>query len=308
MYSALGYDRQVARAFTHATGVGIDLVHLSTGPLLARVQAEAARPQWDVLWFDGNLPMHVLAKDGQLSCGWTPRAAYTAQGRALLPGDRCYAPVGVTYAGVVLVNTRRLAPSAWPRSWTALADPVLRGRVGMNNPAISGPTYPYVAGILQTLGPQAGRHYFESLTANGLRVFPTNSVTLRALQYGQIEVAIVQSSAAVGFARRFRGFKVIAAPPSAELPSNIAIGARVPAETLRQARRFVQFVLSRAGQRVMQSADPAGDSNYQPLLRGVPPVAALAGLRGVRSLVLKPAKWGAREPEVVSWFTAHVAR
>lgn len=308
VYAAMGYDRPAVRAFTRATGIAVNLVHLSTGPLLARVQAEQARPQWDILWFDGNLPMHVLASEHQLSCGWSPHAAYTSQGRALQPRTRCYAPVGVTYAGVLLVNTRRLPMREWPRTWSSLASPALRAKIGMNNPAISGPTYPLVAGILESLGSRRGRRYFKRLAANGLKVFPTNSVTLRALQYGQIDVAIVQSSAALGFAQRTPGFKVIAAPPSAELPSDIAIGAHVSGRTLREARRFVRFVLSPAGQRVLQSGDRTGDSNYQPLLRGVRPPATLARLRGVHPLVLDPAKWGPREAQVVSWFTAHVAR
>ncbi len=307
VYAAMGYDGKVARAFTRATGIHVELVHLSTGPLLARVQAEAARPRWDVLWFDGNLPMHELASRHQLDCGWRPDVRYTPQGLALLPTDRCYLPVGVTYAGVMLVNTRRLPRSGWPQRWGDLAKPALHGKIGMNNPAVSGPTYPVVAGMMQRLGLKAGEQYFERLKANGLRIYPKNSVTLRALRYGQIDVAVVQSSAAVGMAAREPGLQVIPAPPSVELPSDLAIGAQVHGQTLSAARRFVQFVLSPAGQKVMQAGDVSADSNYQPLLVGVRPVPALARLTGVRPLVLNQYRWGPLEPKVVFWFTAHVA-
>ncbi|MDA8363072.1 MAG: extracellular solute-binding protein [Gammaproteobacteria bacterium] len=308
VYAAMGYDARVARAFTHATGIRVNLVHLSTGPLLARVQAEAAHPQWDVLWFDGNLAMRQFARHRQLSCGWLPAVHYTPQGRALLPADRCYFPVGVTYAGMMLVNTRRLPQGDWPLQWRDLTKPALYGKVGMNNPAISGPTYPFVAGMMQHLGLKAGERYFERLKANGLKIFPRNSVTLRALQYGQIDVAVVQSSAALGLATKEPGLRVIPAAPSAELPSDLAIGARVQGRTLQSARRFVQFVLSPAGQKVLQEGDVSADSNYQPLLTGVRPVSALAKLTGVRPLVLNPAQWGPLEPKVVFWFTVHVAR
>ncbi len=306
VYAAMGYGARLAHAFSQATGIRVNLVHLSTGPLLARVQAEAARPQWDVLWFDGNLAMREFAHRRILACGWRPAVDYLPQGRALLPPDRCYYPVGVTLAGVVLVNERRLPQKAWPRRWSDLLDRSLRDKVGMDNPAISGPTYPFVAGMMQHLGTAGGKRYFSRLKANGLRVFPRNSATLRALQYGQIDVAVVQSSAALGMAARHPGLRVLAPSPSILLPSDIAIGAGVHGPKLRAARRFVQYVLSPAGQKILLTDKATADSNYEPLLARVHPPAVLAPLAGVHALVLDPAKWGPMEPAIVNWFTAHV--
>lgn len=48
VYAAIGYDQKVVDAFTKATGIPVKLVDLSTGPLIARVQAEKQNPQWDV--------------------------------------------------------------------------------------------------------------------------------------------------------------------------------------------------------------------------------------------------------------------
>lgn len=308
VYAAMGYDQHVVQAFTAATGIPVNLVHLSTGPLLARVQAEGARPQWDVLWFDGNLAMHALADRHLLACGQPPKVDYTPMGKALAPADGCYAPVGITYANVMLINTARLPRADWPAAWQDLAGPKLRGKVGMNNPAISGPTYPFVAGMLQALGATAGKAYFEHLKANGLHVYPTNSVTLGALRYGQIDVAVVQSSAAIGFAQDNPGMRIVSPGPATALPSDIAIGAGVRGQVLAEARRFEAFVLSAAGQRALQAGDPSADSNYLPLVRGVAPLPALAKVKTGPALVLDPAVWGGKEPDVVGWFTAHVVR
>ena len=308
VYAAMGYDQHVTQAFTKATGIPVKLIHLSTGPLLARVQAESANPQWDVLWFDGNLPMRNFALRKMLACGWNPDVNYTLQGRALLPADACYFPIGLTYAGVMLENTARIAAATQPKTWNDLLAPALRGKVGMDNPAISGPTYPFVAGLLQHLGQAQGQAWFERLKGNGLKVYPTNSVTLRALQYGQIDVAIVQSSAALGFAKGKADLRIVAPAPSAELPSDIAIGAQVRGKTLNDARRFVAFVLSPAGQRALLDGDPSADSNDQPLLSGIAPLPSVRALHVEQTLALDPVAWGQREPRVVSWFTAHVAR
>lgn len=305
VYAAMGYDQAVVDAFSRATGVQVALVHLSTGPLLARVQAEGQRAQWDVLWFDGDVPMRALADRGLLACGWSPAVDYNALGRSLLQPRDCSLPTGMTEAGVILVDTTRVAPADVPRTWADLLRPGLRGRVGMNDPSISGPTYPFVAGMLQSQGSAAGQRWFGALKTAGLHVYPTNSVTLRALEYGQISVAVVQSSAAAGFAAAHPGMRVIVPTPVTALPSDIAIGAQVRGERMALARRFVAFVLSPAGQAAMRRGDPGADSRFTSLLAGVSPDAAATPAAQVQTL--DPA-WGPREPAVDAWFTAHVVR
>ena len=52
------------------------------------------------------------------------------------------------------------------------------------------------------------------------------------------------------------------------------------------------FVLSPAGQKVMQSGDPTGDSLYYPVVQGVAPLAALPPLTGVKTQIIDPYTWG----------------
>ncbi len=54
VYSAQGYDSAMTKAFQAATGIPVQLVDDSTGPLLVKVQAEKNNPKWDVLWVDGD--------------------------------------------------------------------------------------------------------------------------------------------------------------------------------------------------------------------------------------------------------------
>ncbi|HVA37440.1 MAG TPA: extracellular solute-binding protein [Candidatus Dormibacteraeota bacterium] len=309
LYAAMGYDHAVVRAFEQATHVPVRLVHLSTGPLLARVEAERQNPRWDLVWFDGNEGMQDLAEQRMLRCGWTPAPPFNAVGKRLVPRGACYVPTGVTLAGVIAVNTALVAPPARPASWAALAGPPLRDAVGMNNPAISGPTYPFVAGVMQAMGGEAaGKSYFSSLKANGLRVYPTNGATLRALAYGRIRVAVVQSSAAAGFSRRDPQIAVVYPRPVALLPSDVAISARCGGSALNEARQFVRFVLSPEGQRAMQTGDPMGDSNYYPVVASTRPLAGLPPL-GALGLQVLPAKlWGGREAAIDAWFTSAVVQ
>ena len=66
----------------------------------------------------------------------------------------------------------------------------------MNDPSVSGPTYPFVAGMFSQLGGNSqGEAFYTGLKSNGLHVYQTNTNTLQALQTGQIKLALIQSSA-----------------------------------------------------------------------------------------------------------------
>ena len=51
-------------------------------------------------------------------------------------------------------------------------------------------------------------------------------------------------------------------------------------------------MLSPAGQKVMQSGDPTGDSLYYPVLQGVSPLPALPSLSQVKTQTINPYTWG----------------
>ena len=306
-YSAQGYDQAEATAFQKATGIKVELSDMSTGPLLSKVAAEAQNPQWDVIWFDGNGPMSTLNRQGAILTGFTPANAanYTSLGRALLPSNHGYFPTGVTAAGALIYNTRLVPAKDAPHTWQDLLKPMFRNAVGMNNPAISGPTYPLVAGIFQQMGVSRGMRYFQALRRNGIKIFPTNGNTLQALLDGTIKVAMFQDSAEIN-AKLSHGPVQVVYPTSGVtmLPSDIAINAKAP--DMAAAKEFVNFVLSAQGQKVMQDIQAAGsDSLFQPVIKGVKPLYVRTG---VKWNVVSPVWAGTHEAAWVRWFTDNVVR
>lgn len=307
-YSAQGYDQAEATAFQKATGIRVLLSDMSTGPLLTKVAAERQHPEWDVIWFDGNGAMATFDAQGALLRHWSPASAadYNALGRSLLPADHAYFPTGVTAAGAIAYNRKYIQPSAVPHSWLSLLNPMYRNEIGMNNPAISGPTYPLVAGLFQIMGAQAGETYFTLLRNNGLHIYPTNGQTLQALLNGTIHVAMFQDSAEWNAARQ-PGSPIRVVYPSegvTMLPSDIAINAHAP--DMAAAKAFVNFVLSPAGQRVMQDVQAAGsDALFQPVTTGIRPLVNRPGVLWER---VNPVWAGAHENAWVSWFTNNVVR
>lgn len=307
IYSAQGYDKAAAAAFQQATGIPVKLDDNSTGPLLTQIEASKNNPNWGLLWVDGATAFAGLDKQGLLQQGFEPNVSWNGLGIQSLPADKSYTPTGVTLMAALAYNKQKV-PNP-PATWQQLLSGRWKGQVGMNDPAQSGPTYPFVAGMMSYLGGVgAGESFFARLKANGLVVNPTNGPTLQALTSGRINLALVQSSAAVGAALGDKNIGVAYLPPVTLLPSAIGIDAKAPAAERKEAERFIEWVLSPAGQRVMQTGDPTGDSLYYPVIAGTSPLPALPALTSAKTQSINPYVWGPQEPTINTWFDANIVR
>jgi len=312
IYSAQGYDAPVTKAFTAATGIPVKLVDDSTGPLLTKLAAEKNNPQWGLLWVDGDTAFASLDSQGQL-LPYTPAAQLNAVGQALVPKNHSYVPVSTTVVAALIYNSARV--SAVPATYADLLTAAYTGKVGMNDPSQSGPTFPLIAGLMNQLGGKpdgvkAGESYLQKLKANGLHVSPTNGDTLHALETGVINYGLIQSSAAEGevaTAPKTAQFnaKVRYLPQSTVLPGVIGIDKAAPAAVQAEAKKFIDFVLSPAGQHVMQTGDPKGDSLFWPVVPGVTALPALPAFP-TKYQTIDPYFWGPLEGQVNSFFDSTI--
>ncbi len=312
VYSAQGYDSPVAKAFTAATGIPVKLVDDSTGPLLTKIAAEKSNPQWGLLWVDGDTAFAALDAQGQL-LPYTPSAPLNAVGQALVPKNHSYVPVSTTVVPALIYNSARV--TSVPATYEDLLVAAYRGKVGMNDPSQSGPTFPLIAGLMNQLGGKSagvavGESYLQKLKANGLHVSPTNGDTLHALETGVINYGLIQSSAAQGevaTAPRTAQFnaKVLYLPKSTVLPGVIGIDKAAPAAVQAEAKKFIEYVLSPAGQHVMQTGDPKGDSLFWPVVPGVTALPALPAFPSAYQTI-DPYFWGPLEGQVNSFFDSTI--
>jgi iron(III) transport system substrate-binding protein len=307
VYSAQGYDHAMTQAFSKATGIPVRLDDNSTGPLLTQIEASRNNPNWGLLWVDGATAFAGLDQQGLLLKGFEPKVSWDSLGTQSLPADKSYTPTGVTLMAALVYNKAKV-PNP-PTSWSQLLSPQWKGAVGMNDPSQSGPTYPFIAGMMNYLGGvPAGEHYFTQLKANGLIIHPTNGPTLQALTSGQIKLALVQSSAGIGAALGDKSLTVKYLPPVTLLPSAIGIDAKAPKAEQLEAEKFIDYVLSAKGQHVMQTGDPTGDSLYYPVIQGVSPLPALPPLSTARTQTINPYAWGGKEATINTWFDSTIVR
>jgi iron(III) transport system substrate-binding protein len=312
VYSSQGYDSAVTKAFTKATGIPVSLDDDSTGPLLAKVAAERNNPQWGLLWADGDTAFAELDQQGQL-LDYNPGVKLTAAGQTLVPSDHSYVPVSTTAVPALVYNAAKV--SSVPTTWQDLLEPQYKGKVGMNDPSQSGPTYPLIAGLMnelagQTGGVAAGEKYLTELKANGVQIHDVNGDTLHALETGQIDYGLIQSSAAAGevaTAKKSANYdpKVVYLGTTTLLPGVIGIDKGASAKERQEAEKFVQYVLSAAGQHVMQTGDPTGDSLYWPIVPGIAPVAAI-GAMPTDYQRIDPYFWGPLETSVNTFFDENI--
>jgi iron(III) transport system substrate-binding protein len=305
VYSAQGYDSTETTAFQKATGITVELDDDSTGPLLTKIEAEKNNPKWGLLWVDGATAFASLDQQGLLMKGWEPTVSWNSLGKAAVPTDKSYVPTGITMAGTLVYDDKTVTSP--PSTWQELLSSKWNGNIGMNDPAVSGPTFPFVAGMMNYLGGvNQGEQFYTNLSSNGLHVYLTNGDTLAALEAGIIKLALIQSSAGIGAGLKDPNIKVKFLPPVTTLPSALGIDAKAPKAEQLEAEKFIEFVLSTQGQQLMQSGDPTGDSLFWPVLTGVNPLKALPALSTFKSQTINPYTWGSREDTINTWFTDNV--
>jgi len=307
VYSAQGYDKAETTAFQKATGIPVKLDDNSTGPLLTQIEATKNNPHWGLLWVDGTTAFAGLDTQGLLQKGFEPSVQWNSLGTASLPSDKSWTPTGVTLMAAMVYNKTKVTDP--PTTWQELESSAWKGAVGMNDPSQSGPTYPFIAGMMNYLGGVSqGEAYFTKLKSNGLVINPTNGPTLQALTSGRIKLALVQSSAGIGAVLGDKQLTVRYLNPVTLLPSAIGIDAKAPAAERKEAEEFIKYVLSPAGQKVMQSGDPTGDSLYYPVIQGVSPLPALPSLGSVKTQSINPYKWGPQEGTINTWFDSTIVK
>src|SRR6476620_2466573 len=194
VYTALETDQ--LKAYTESfqkTNPNIDLkfVRDSTGVITAKVLAETANPQADVILGGAASSMEIFKAEGML-------APYTPVGFDKLDArysDSSRPPMWVgqdVFAAVVCYNTvegqKKGIPK--PESWADLTKPVYKGQITMPNPASSGTGYFDVSAWLQTMGEQGGWKYMDALHENIAQYTHSGSKPCRQAGAGEFVVGI----------------------------------------------------------------------------------------------------------------------
>ncbi|KKC49118.1 MULTISPECIES: extracellular solute-binding protein [Paenibacillus] len=293
------FDEIIQPMFEQATGYKLELVSGNGAELASRIEAEKGNPHWDVVWMDSMPMIDQLGKSGRLLEGWTPAdiGNLTDFASGLVPASGAYYPTGAHAAAVIAYNTKAFTKDTAPKTWADLTDAKFKNTLGMADPAVAAPAYPFVSWFFQNQGMDAAKGYFDSLFKNGMHVYPKNPNVAKALTGGEIKAAALQESNA--YALKNKGEPVDIIWPAEGAPASVRVAA-IQKETkhLEAAKAFVEFLLDPKTQQEL--IDKGEESYFEPSAKGV---NAKADRAADAKLVVAEAAWaGEKEGEIKQWF------
>jgi iron(III) transport system substrate-binding protein len=216
VYTALEADQINAykAAFEKANpGVTLRFVRDSTGIITAKLLAEKANPQADVVFGLAATSLMLLDKEGMLQ-------AYAPKNLAALKPsmrDPANPPkwTGMdiwasTFCFNTVEGTKRNLPA--PTSWADLTKPVYKGQIAMPNPAASGTGFLMVSAWLQTMGEEKGWAYMDALHQNVFSYTLSGSKPCRQAAAGEYVIGL-------SFEYRANRIKLDGGPIDAILPA-----------------------------------------------------------------------------------------
>ena len=164
-------------------------IRASTGPIMARVEAEKANPQADLMWGVFNDYLTGAALKGLLE-------PYVAKESQAIPARFKHPESmwqGVTLLAVGFAVNRKkmeelkLTP---PRSWADLLDPKYKGHIVMSNPSTSGTAYLLLASHAARLGEDKMWQYYDALDKNLAQVTKSGGAPGRMAVSGETPIGI----------------------------------------------------------------------------------------------------------------------
>ncbi len=234
---------QLVPRFEKETGIKVDLIKGGSGDVLNRVKAEAAAPRADVIWSVGG---DLLAANAGLLQPYKP-AGFDAT------IDPKFAVSGnwLPYTGVIMVlavNTQKLKPEAYPKSWADLADAKWKGKISSARADSSASAFIQYATILQVFGDK-GPDLYARIFAN-FALSDSSGAVPRYVNDGEALVGLTLEDNALQYVKN--GGKVAIVYPS-EGTSLTADGVALVkgGPNAEAGKKFIDWVLSKPVQQIL---------------------------------------------------------
>jgi iron(III) transport system substrate-binding protein len=256
--------KPVVDAFTKQTGIPVDLKIGKTAGLANEIRMEKAHPRGDLYISTESGIVEILTKDGLLE-------PYQSAATNAVPDDFKSASgawTGISGRARVILYNRNLVPEKdVPASIFELANPKWKGKL-----AIAGTrertTLAWATALVAVKGEAFTRDYLKALHANGLKILTDNTEVWQGVGRGEFAIGLTnspnyylarQSNLPVGVVYPDQEASGLGTPINPNAAAVIK-GAANP-ET---ARKFIDFLLSPEGQRILVTQD------YEiPLVAGV---------------------------------------
>ncbi len=247
--------KPVVDAFTKQTGIPVDLKVGKTAGLANEIRMEKARPRGDLYISTESGIVEILTKDGLLE-------PYQSAATKAVAAD--FKSAAGTWTGIsgrariILYNKNLVPEKDAPRSIFALTDPKWKGQL-----AIAGTrertTLAWATALVAAKGEAAARDYLKGLQANGLKILTDNTEVWQGVGRGEFAIGLTNSPNY--YLARQNNLPVGVVYPDQDAsgwgtPVNPNVAAVIKgASNPEAAKKFIDFVLSPDGQRILVTQD-----------------------------------------------------
>ncbi|HWQ70126.1 MAG TPA: extracellular solute-binding protein [Patescibacteria group bacterium] len=268
--------KPVVELFERETGIRVALKVGKTSGLANEILQERQRPRADIFIATESGVCAILAREGLLE-------PYASPGARAIPVEHKSARglwTGISgRARVVIYNKDLVKGGDIPNSILDLTDAKWKGKI-----AIAGTrertTLSWLSAMVEVMGEAKAKAYVDKLLENGLKVLPDNSDVWRGVGSGEFAIGLTNSpnyhlaldaNLPVGVVypdQGPRGMGVLVNPNAVAIVKG--------SNNLNQARRFVDFLLSKPAQELLVK-----HAFEIPLLPGIDPgpVRPLSGFK-----------------------------
>jgi len=238
--------KNLASGYEKKTGVKVNIFQATTGKVMARLEAEQANPQADILisasW-DTAEDLHQR--------GWL--LPYQSANAANVPANLKSADFiaqGVSALGIVW-NSKSGTPE--PKEWQDLTGPAFKDKVTTPDPALSGASLDLLIGLQNGMGEKAWG-LFNALKNNGMVVSGPNAQAVTPVMQGA-KAAVFGAVDYVSYGNISQGesLKVIF-PASGTVIAPRPMMILKTSKQVDEAKGFIDYVLSPEGQTLVADA------------------------------------------------------
>jgi len=277
------FSEPILKAFQATTGIRVRAVYdteeaKSTGAM-NRLIAEQNNPQADVYWANEPIRAEVLKQKGIA-------AEYRSPNARDIPAE--FKDPDGTWTGFsararVLVVSQKVKDL--PRGIRAYTDPRWKGKAVIANP-LFGTTTSEIAALFTLWGDEPARDFLAAMKANDVTLSTDNGESADIVAAGRSDFSLVDSDDAINRLRQGKPIQMVIPDQEEDeagcfIVPNAAVliqGAPHP----REARRLIDYLLSRETERKLAQADCA----QLPLHPGVPAPPELPALQDLKVMAV----------------------
>ena len=230
----------IIQEFEDQTGIKVNLVQDGTSSLFARIKAEAANPQADVVW-GGVIDTYRANQD--LLQPYTSSEADNLKKEAVDPNGYY---TGFDMGPMVMVyNTELIPENEAPTSWADLLDEKYFGKIACADPTASSSSFACIMSIILAYGTDGeGYDFVEKLVANlDGKIVSSSSGVYKGVADGEYLIGLTYEEAAIRYIESGANIAVVyPSEGTSSSPSGCAIIKNC--QNQKSAQMFIDYLSS----------------------------------------------------------------